>query len=216
MTDDLTRDFKGIWIPKEIWLDERLNTVDKIILLEVDSLDSSEEGCYASNEYLSEFCKCSESTISNSINKLIKLGYIEVKKFDGRKRYLKSRLLNFKRQTLKNQKADYENLRGINIDNNIINNKIYNIYGEFKNVKLTDDEYKKLEEKNLLPYIEKLSSYIASKGKKYKSHYATILTWSRKEQKEDIIPEWFNKDTNVNVSNEDQKEMENILNNLGE
>ena len=54
-------------------------------------------------------------------------------------------------------------------------------YGEFKNVLLTDEEYHKLEKSNLLPYIEKLSSYIASKNKKYKSHYATILTWSRKD-----------------------------------
>ena len=35
------------------------------------------------------------------------------------------------------------------------------IYGEFKNVKLTDDEYNKLKEKKLLSYIEVLSSYKA-------------------------------------------------------
>ena len=209
MTDDLTRDFKGIWIPKEIWLDERLNTIDKIILLEIDSLDSSDEGCYASNKYLAEFCKCTETTISTSISKLIKLEYLEVIKFDGRKRYLKSRLSKIERQTLKNLKADFKKFKGSiynNIDNNIINNKIYNIYGEFKNVKLTDDEYKKLEEKNLLPYIEKLSSYIASKGKRYKSHYATILTWSRKEnKKEDVTPEWFNKDLGKGDFNDDER-----------
>ena len=212
MTDDLTRDFKGIWIPKEIWLDERLNTIDKIILLEIDSLDSSEEGCYASNKYLAEFCKCTETTISTSISKLIKLEFLEVIKFDGRKRYLKSRLSKTEKQTLKNLKADFKNFKGSiynNIDNNIINNKIYNIYGEFKNVKLTDDEYKKLEEKNLLPYIEKLSSYIASKGKRYKSHYATILTWSRKESKgntkQDVTPDWFNKDLGKGDFDDDER-----------
>ena len=35
-----------------------------------------------------------------------------------------------------------------------------------------------------LDYIERLSEYLASKGKKYKSHYATILSWSRKDDKE--------------------------------
>lgn len=55
-------------------------------------------------------------------------------------------------------------------------------YGEFKNVLLTDEEYHKLEESNLLAYIEEVSSYIASTGKKYKSHYATILNWSRKDK----------------------------------
>ena len=28
---DYPRDFKGIWIPKEIWLDDDLNATDKII-----------------------------------------------------------------------------------------------------------------------------------------------------------------------------------------
>ena len=74
-------------------------------------------------------------------------------------------------------------------------------YGEFKNVLLTDEEYHKLEESNLLPYIEKLSSYIASKGKKYKNHYATILNWNRTDKKDDygskkvnVVPEWLGKD----------------------
>jgi len=59
--------------------------------------------------------------------------------------------------------------------------KIKNRYGEFDNVLLTDDEYHKLENSNLLTYIDRLSSYIESKGKRYKSHYATILNWSRKD-----------------------------------
>lgn len=57
------------------------------------------------------------------------------------------------------------------------------IYGEFKNVKLTKEEYSKLLEKlgenNTLILIEELSSYMASKGKRYSSHYATIQTWAR-------------------------------------
>lgn len=88
-----------------------------------------------------------------------------------------------------------------------------NIYGEFKNVKLTKEEYHKLEQANLLPYIEKLSSYIASKGKKYKSHYATILNWSRKDIN---APDWMNKEIDSNVTDKDVKEMEQILKEIGE
>ena len=216
MTDDLTRDFKGVWIPKEIWLDERLNTIDKIILIEIDSLDSTEEGCFASNKYLADFCQCTETTISTSINKLIKLEYLKLLKFDGRKRYLKSSLKKIERQTLKNLKADFKKFKDINIDNNINNNDIkYNIYGEFKNVKLTDEEYQKIKDKNLLLYIEKLSSYMESKGKRYKSHYATILNWSRKEIKD--TPSWFDKDNKTeNITKEEQKELENILKEIEE
>lgn len=58
--------------------------------------------------------------------------------------------------------------------------------GEFGNVRLTEEELEKLKEQ--FPYdwrerIERLSQYMASKGKRYKSHYATILTWARKEEK---------------------------------
>lgn len=56
-------------------------------------------------------------------------------------------------------------------------------YGEFGNVYLTSDEYTKLCEKisNIDSLIEKLSLYIESTGKKYKSHYATLLNWDRKD-----------------------------------
>jgi len=51
------------------------------------------------------------------------------------------------------------------------------IYGVMQNVRLTDKEYAELSKLNLLNEIDNLSTYIASKGKKYKSHYATILEW---------------------------------------
>ena len=74
------------------------------------------------------------------------------------------------------------------LDNRDNNNKkeiIKEKYGEFNNVSLSDEELEKLKEKFPKDYqnrIEKLSAYIASTGKKYKSHYATILNWSRKEE----------------------------------
>ena len=57
-------------------------------------------------------------------------------------------------------------------------------HGFFANVLLTDDEMQKLavEVPNYEDYIERLSHYIESSGKKYKSHYATILSWHRKDR----------------------------------
>lgn len=57
-------------------------------------------------------------------------------------------------------------------------------YGEYKNVLLTDDELEKLksEYSDYQERIENLSSYVASTGKSYKSHYATIRNWARKDQ----------------------------------
>lgn len=62
---------------------------------------------------------------------------------------------------------------------------IKDIYGELQNVELKKNEYEKLitkfGEKDLKERIERLSLYIASKGVKYKSHYATILSWAVKD-----------------------------------
>lgn len=57
-------------------------------------------------------------------------------------------------------------------------------YGEYKNVLLTDEELSKLKERfsDYEIRIDRLSEYIASKGTKYKSHYATILSWARREK----------------------------------
>lgn len=71
-------------------------------------------------------------------------------------------------------------------DNKIDNDNIKHKYGEFKNVLLTDEEYRKIQEKGLTYLIEELSGYIESTGKKYQSHYATILNWSRKNPKKEL------------------------------
>lgn len=112
----MERDFKGIWIPKEIWLDDRLTALEKVILAEIDSLDADEYGgCIASNEYLAEFCKCSANKVALAVSKLKELGYIELVSFDGRTRKLKSRLRENQKQTLKKSKTDLEKEKAINI-----------------------------------------------------------------------------------------------------
>lgn len=62
-------------------------------------------------------------------------------------------------------------------------------YGEYENVLLSDEEYQRLKTEipNTDEMIEKLSSYIASKGAKYKSHYATIRNWHKREA--DVKPQ---------------------------
>ena len=96
------RDFKGVWIPKEIWLNEELTMLEKVIFVEIDSLDGPDH-CYASNEYFATFCNCSESKVSKAIKKLKELGMIEEIAFDGRHRKLrvvKNATLNRKKYNL--------------------------------------------------------------------------------------------------------------------
>lgn len=116
------RDFKGVWIPKAVWLDSRLTALDKVILTEIDSLDQGERGCYASNAHIAEFCQCSEAKVTKSISQLTKLGYVYVQKFDGRQRELRSRLVNFTRQNSEKYDAESEKVRQSNTYNNTSTN----------------------------------------------------------------------------------------------
>lgn len=81
------RDFKGVWIPKAIYVHEGLTWTEKILLVEIDSLDKG-QGCWASNGYFADFLGISEGSVANSITKLRKMGLIIDISFDGRKRYI--------------------------------------------------------------------------------------------------------------------------------
>ncbi len=57
-------------------------------------------------------------------------------------------------------------------------------YGAYNNVLLSDTDLEKLktEFKDYEERIERLSEYIASTGKSYKNHLATIRSWARKDK----------------------------------
>jgi hypothetical protein len=86
------RSFKGIWIPKELWFDDRLTPEEKIFMAEIDSLDGDKKHCYASNDYFAHFFKCQERKVQCMLAKLKKMGFIEYVAFDGRTRRIKSNL----------------------------------------------------------------------------------------------------------------------------
>lgn len=121
------RDFKGVWIPRKVWLDDQLNALEKVILVEIDSFDKGDDdGCWASNSTLAEFCQCTERKVSDGISKLIKLGYIEVISFDGRVRKLRSCIEKNSRQTGKKCEADKKKIPPSNITTNIKSITPYN------------------------------------------------------------------------------------------
>lgn len=190
------RDFKGIWIPKEVYLDTRLNALEKILLVEIDSLSSEEKGCFASNKYLADFCQCSETKVSTGISKLMELGYVESENFDGRSRILKSSLSNFERQTFKKCKAASQNLKHSNkdINNRLINktNNIPPIDPPTRFVKPTVEEVKAycIERGNNVD-AQKWFDYYTANGWKVgrnpmKDWKAAVRTWERTEKKKSV------------------------------
>ena len=71
------RDFKGVWIPKEIWLSEQLSLMEKVLFVEISSLDN-ERGCFASNHYFAEFFGISERQIRTYVGSLKEKGFVNV------------------------------------------------------------------------------------------------------------------------------------------
>ena len=71
------RDFKGIWIPKEVWLSPTLSLMEKVLFVEIHSLDN-ERGCFASNRYFAEFFGISDRQIRNVISSLKAKGFVTV------------------------------------------------------------------------------------------------------------------------------------------
>lgn len=154
--------------------------------------------------------KITEQRIKTGIENLIKSGLIISFQYDGMNFLLYSKFSDFqelksdrlgiscvtgKKETLKANILDIigwdgtgtetERKRGHEVEVEV-EDKVYIDFEKFPEIKLTSEEYEKLKMEFPNDYetrIEKLWLYIGSTGKKYKSHYLTILSWSKKEVK---------------------------------
>jgi hypothetical protein len=79
------RNFTGIWIPAILWLNEDLEIIEKVMLIEIESLDK-DFGCVASNSYFATFFKRKPNRISQIIKKLFDLGYLNISYSNDNKR----------------------------------------------------------------------------------------------------------------------------------
>lgn len=90
--ENKNRIFTGIWIPKDIYLNKDVRWISKILFLEVHSFTANDKPCFMSNSYISTFLGISTRQVSRIISELKNIGWIEETAFDGRKRYLKSKI----------------------------------------------------------------------------------------------------------------------------
>lgn len=112
------RGFKGIWIPAKYWLDENLTDREILFLVEIDSLDIGEDGCFASNKHFSDFFGLTASRCSQIIKGLKEKGYIEVLyEYGPNQEIIKRtmRVVNKLKPPIKISKGGYlENAKGSN------------------------------------------------------------------------------------------------------
>ncbi len=78
-------DFKGCWIPREIFLRRDINASEKMLWSTIYNLHCRKHGgCYASEEYLCEYMGMKRRQIYEMLRHLKALGLIEDVAFDGR------------------------------------------------------------------------------------------------------------------------------------
>ena len=198
----MNRDFRGIWIPKEIWLSKDLSTNEKILLAEIDSLGGSSDGCFASNQYFADFFDLSKDRISRLVSGLKNKGYITVELIykegtcEVDKRIIKLNPYSYFYQGVQNHQGGIgENTKDITNNYNINNNnktskkkttkEVRHKYGEFKNVLLSDKDLEKLKakygEELVEKYSKKMDEWIELNGRRYKNYYLALRQWMNKE-----------------------------------
>jgi biotin operon repressor len=78
------RAFKGVWICAAIFLNKNLTPAEKILLAEIDSLTTDEQGCYASNAHFAKHLGVTESRVNHVVARLTREGYIIRVSYNGR------------------------------------------------------------------------------------------------------------------------------------
>lgn len=153
-------------------------------------------------QYLADWTNSTKRSVIKNLQSLQDKGYIgKAERYINGVKFCEYHVTNFtgvvknfhgggeKNSLGGSEKSSPNNIDINNINKNIvktIDNNIKHKHGEYNNVLLTDEELEKLKDEYIDwdERIERLSSYVASTGKKYKSHYATIRNWARKDQEQ--------------------------------
>lgn len=81
--DTVKRDFKGVWIPKELLFEPGINKLQMAMITEISSLSVDDIGCFASNKHFAEFLNVSSPRASQLITDLESKKYVKTKKFSN-------------------------------------------------------------------------------------------------------------------------------------
>ena len=195
----LKRDFKGIWIPKEIWLDKNLKIIEKVFIVEIDSLDNK-EGCFASNSYFAKFFGITPQRCSQIINSLLKKGLIEATYYREGKQIVKrvlnilttyqgnvNKVLNKCEEPIKKMRRRYKgNVKDNNTSSNTTNNTYNNTLESDFNI-LWDSYPKKDGKKTAYKH------YIADmkRGKNHDDILTAINNYKKKIEVEKTDPKYI-------------------------
>lgn len=200
------------------------------LLLIISSLCAEKGYCFASNKYLAELFNTNETLISRKLRLLEEKEYIYME-YEKVGTQVVKRYIRLSKTIMDGYQKRYstviENDKYNITSNNITSNNKYikkTAYGNYKRIKLTNQEYNKLVEEYGKEYIDiqiqLLDNYVESNNNKnkYTNFYLVLIKsikndWFKNKQK--ILPEWFNKDIQKEeISAEDKKYMEDLIKNI--
>lgn len=226
--EEQNRQFKGIWIPKEIWLCKNLSFQEKIILVEIDSYDDGKIGCYASNKHFVSNFGMTASRVSQIIQSLQEKQYIKINyEYNGKE--IQRRYLHINRPPypdrgmLKNDIPMLKNeivvcqfdkqgyVKKLKDNNTYINNTINNKkVGNFKKPTIEEiqqyiDERKNGINANAFYDFYESKDWMIGKNK-MKDWKACVRTWEQKNKPNSkTLPSWYNKEIkNIEIINNDE------------
>lgn len=117
-------DLKGLWMPSEILINNKLTDKEKIILSMIIYLSKDKGYCFATNSYFSDILNVTAVSISRIINSLKKKNYIKInmnyksnsKEIENRQIILLKEVMNRYYQNCgytinKNDKTNYRNCK---------------------------------------------------------------------------------------------------------
>lgn len=204
------RGFKGVWIPSYIWLDSKLSIQEMVFLVEIESLDVSDKGCFASNKHFSDFFGLTSGRCSQIISSLQEKGYVDISFVYGKNQEIEKRVirvLNKLNTPIKYSKGGYlENAKGSNtsLSNTNINKYIYSSnfdgywseYPKKTQKKKAFEQFKKkvTDEKSLNEFDKGFNNYLKyiQINKWYSP--AELFRWIRDERYKDELDLTVKKD----------------------
>lgn len=141
---------------------------------------------FYSIENLSEDLRKGQTVIKAALRKLTAAGLIETKRNFGAPNTIYVKLPNGRNpdpQSVGKPTTNYKS-RTIRVNNKERTKPARQKYGSYGNVFLTAEEYQKLRKDipNIDSLIEQLSTYMESKGKRYKNHAATLRNWAARDK----------------------------------
>lgn len=108
--DNPKKEYTGVWIPKAVMESDDLSPTDKIVYGEIACFTK----CYGSNKWIAERIGRSEVTASRSVNRLIRMGFVELVGTAGNIRFLKARASQKRLgRLIKNDKAGLSKMTSI-------------------------------------------------------------------------------------------------------